>query len=84
MASAQLCGRNTVVECEHSVSSSFLQKVWDFVKNHQNLSIWPKLETFRENYHVLGFSAKSFQPCIIGNCLHQIVSINTVCYCACT
>ena len=32
-----------------------LQKVWHFVKNHQNLLIWPKLAISRANYHVFGF-----------------------------
>ena len=34
-----------------------LQKVSDFVKNHQNSSTWSKLETFCANYHVLGISS---------------------------
>ena len=33
-----------------------LQKVPHFVKNHEKPSIWPKLATFRANYHVLAFS----------------------------
>ena len=32
-----------------------LQKVPHFVKKHENPSIWQKLATFRENYHVLTF-----------------------------
>ena len=37
-----------------------LQKLWHFVKNHQNLSISPKLAFSGANYHVLGFWS-SFQ-----------------------
>ena len=33
-----------------------LQKVPHFVKKHEKPSIWPKLSTFRANYHVLAFS----------------------------
>ena len=33
-----------------------LQKVPHFVKKHEKPSIWPKLATFRANYHVLAFS----------------------------
>ena len=33
-----------------------LQKVAQFVKKHEKLSIWRKLATFRANYHVLAFS----------------------------
>ena len=33
-----------------------LQRVAQFVKNHEKSSIWPKLSTFRANYHVLAFS----------------------------
>ena len=50
----------------HQVFSEKLQKVLDFVKNHQNLSIWPQLATFRANYHVLGFSS-SFQRKVVKN-----------------
>ena len=33
-----------------------LQKVRHFVKKHEKPSIWPKLASFRANYHVLAFS----------------------------
>ena len=33
-----------------------LHKVPHFVKKHEKPSIWPKLSTFRANYHVLAFS----------------------------
>ena len=33
-----------------------LEKVPLFVKKHEKPSIWPKLSTFRANYHVLAFS----------------------------
>ena len=43
--------------------SKKLQKVAHFVKEHEKSSIWPKLATFRANYHVSAFwwtfSAKS-------------------------
>ena len=32
------------------------QKVADFVKKHEKSSIWPRLATFRANYHVSRFS----------------------------
>ena len=35
--------------------SKRLQKVPRFVKKHEKSSIWPKLATFRTNYHVLAF-----------------------------
>ena len=35
--------------------SKRLQKVPRFVKKHEKSSIWPKLATFRTNYHVLVF-----------------------------
>ena len=35
--------------------SKRLQKVPRFVKKHETSSIWPKLGTFRTNYHVLAF-----------------------------
>ena len=35
--------------------SKRLQKVPRFVKKHEKSSIWPKLATFRKNYHVLAF-----------------------------
>ena len=35
--------------------SKRLQKVPRFVKKHEKSSIWPKLATFRTNYHVLEF-----------------------------
>ena len=35
--------------------SKRLQKVPPFVKKHEHSSIWPKLATFRRNYHVLAF-----------------------------
>ena len=35
--------------------SKRLQKVPRFVKKHEHSSIWPKLATFRTNYHVLAF-----------------------------
>ena len=35
--------------------STKLQKVAHFVKNDQKTSIWPKLGTFRGNYHVSAF-----------------------------
>ena len=35
--------------------SKRLQKVLRFVKEHEKASIWPKLATFRTNYHVLAF-----------------------------
>ena len=37
------------------LSSKRLQKVPRFVKKHEKSSIWPKLATFRTNYHVLAF-----------------------------
>ena len=38
-----------------------LQKVPHFVKKHEKSSIWPKLSTFRANYHVSAFSWTSQQ-----------------------
>ena len=35
--------------------SKKLQKVAHFVKEHEKSSIWPKLATFRANYHVSAF-----------------------------
>ena len=35
--------------------SKRLQKMPRFVKKHEHSSIWPKLATFRTNYHVLAF-----------------------------
>lgn len=45
-----------------------MKKEWDFVKNRQNSSIWPKLATFRTRYHVLGFlwSFQQIFPKIMG------------------
>ena len=35
--------------------SKKFQKVADFVKDDEKSTIWPKLPTFRENYHVSAF-----------------------------
>ena len=50
--------QTTIFHGFHQIFSKKLQKVWDFVKNYQNLKSWPKLATFRSNYHVLGFSSR--------------------------
>ena len=54
------------------VSSGFQkksQKVCDFLKNHDNSSIWLKLATIWTNYHVLGlswgFQQKVARRCVI-------------------
>ena len=39
----------------HKLFGKKLQKVAHFVRNHDKSSIWPKLETFRTNYHVSRF-----------------------------
>ena len=39
----------------HELFRKKLQKVPHFVKKHEKSSIWPKLATFRKNYHVFTF-----------------------------
>ena len=42
--------------CFDELFSQRLHKVAQFVREHENSSIWPKLATFGANYHVLAFS----------------------------
>ena len=62
------------------IFSKKLQKLWHFVKNHQDVSISSKLATFCAKYHVLGFEhifSKKFQKLwhFVKN--HQNVSISS-------
>ena len=41
--------------CFDELFNKKLQKVPDFAKNHKKSSIWPKLATFRTNWHVFVF-----------------------------
>ena len=43
------------LRCFGQLFSKKLQKVAHFVKRHANSSIWPKLDSFRVNYHVSAF-----------------------------
>ena len=52
----QLFEQTTMFWHFDEVFSKKLQKVPHFVKKHEKPSIWPKLWTFRANYHVLAFS----------------------------
>ena len=51
----QLFEQTTMFWHFDEVFSKKLQKVPRFVKKHEKSSIWPKLPTFRTNYHVLAF-----------------------------
>ena len=51
----QLFEQTTMFWHFHEVFSKKLQKVPRLVKKHEKWSIWPKLATFRTNYHVLAF-----------------------------
>ena len=52
----QLFEQTTMSLHFHELFSKKLQKVPHFVKKHEKPSIWPKVATFRANYHVLAFS----------------------------
>ena len=52
----QIFEQNTMSLHFHQLFMKKLQKVPPFVKKHEKPSIWPKLSTFRANYHVLAFS----------------------------
>ena len=53
--SLQLFEQTTMFWHFDEVFSRKLQKVPHFVKNHEKSSIWPKLDTFRTNWHVFAF-----------------------------
>ena len=63
VASAQPCGRNTAVECEHSVSSVFQQKVaksMGFCEKPSKLVDWAKTSNFSCKLPCLRVFSKKF------------------------
>ena len=53
---SQLFEHTTMFRRLHKFFRKNLQKVPHFVKKHEKSSIWPKLSTFRTNYHVSAFA----------------------------
>ena len=51
----QLFEQTITFRAFHELFGEMLQKVAHFVENHEKLSIWPNLGTFRTNYHVSRF-----------------------------
>ena len=51
----QLFEQTTMCRAFGQLFGKKLQKVADFVKKHENSSIWPKLASFRANYRVSAF-----------------------------
>lgn len=47
--------QTTLFQSFDQVFRKKLQKVWDFVTSHNDLSISPETSNFRGNYQVLGF-----------------------------